>query len=119
MSSSFPFRPPLVPLGLPNPAPLSPARIRADRRLMDGSPMDGCRCPDCFSLREYMLELTGRDHGLPAAPGHGRRLRVVERPHSMTCDCRRCEAERAVRAEEAERVAEIRQPWEPKRRKAA
>jgi hypothetical protein len=30
----------------------------------------GCRCRHCFGLAEYMDGLTGRDYGLPRAPGH-------------------------------------------------
>lgn len=30
----------------------------------------GCRCSECFGLAEYMLALTGSDHGLPRARGH-------------------------------------------------
>lgn len=29
-----------------------------------------CRCPQCYSLAEYMHGLTGLTYGLPPAPGH-------------------------------------------------
>lgn len=37
---------------------------------LDVRPGSGCRCPECFRLAEYVLALTGNDHGLPRAPGH-------------------------------------------------
>jgi hypothetical protein len=81
---------------------------------------DGCRCPECWGLAEYMERMTGKDYGLPRSPGH-KRLRVVERPHLMTCDCRVCVAKRQERMDDAQRVRSIPQPWNPKRprRKAA
>lgn len=57
--------------------------------------MDGCRCSQCWSLREYMLRLTGKDYGLPAAPGHAPGLSLVEDPcdGSYCCECAKCRAE--------------------------
>ncbi len=70
----------------------------------------GCRCPDCFGLKEY-LEASGLDsRGLPPAPGHKPNvLRVVTFGSddasaiveevlcdgSYTCECAACVAERA------------------------
>jgi hypothetical protein len=28
-----------------------------------------CKCPQCWSLAEYMTAMTGKDYGLPRAPG--------------------------------------------------
>lgn len=73
-----------------------------------------CRCSRCYGLREHMLDLTGKDYGLPAAPGHEPvRLRILtpdpeppaslavlvvpECDGSMTCDCAGCDEVRAKR----------------------
>ena len=80
-----------------------------------------CRCPQCFGLREYMLQLTGKDYGLPRAPGHN----VVEIPIGPVCDgtyecaCPKCVKQRRQAAEKARQVTHIRQPWEPKPAKRA
>jgi hypothetical protein len=71
-----------------------------------------------------MLEITGKDYGLPPAPGHvPARLHVVTPGPDvtvtveavctgrMTCPCRRCSAERAERLRG---VREAPQPWHPK-----
>lgn len=70
--------------------------------------MTGCRCRECYGLAEYMRDLTGRDYGLPSAPGH-HTLRVVTPgtappeaivdpvvvcDGSYVCGCLKCVAER-------------------------
>lgn len=72
--------------------------------------MKGCKCRECFGLREVMVGLTGRDHGLPQAPGH-----VVATPkpscdNTLVCICPDCASRRAQM-----RPAAVRQPWEPRR----
>lgn len=57
---------------------------------------DGCRCTQCWGLAEHMLEETGNDLGLPAAPGHAR-LRVVTagsacHGYQNACVCPNCVA---------------------------
>lgn len=72
----------------------------------------GCRCRHCFSLREYMLALTGKDYGLEAAPGHAP-AGGTQCTGELTCPCPDCARSRAARVDEAPRRREIRQPWEP------
>ena len=75
--------------------------------------MSGCRCPECWSLREYMLALTGKEYGLPAAPApHNREARALVREvqadcSSMTCMCERCQSERTTRRRPVKTL-----PWE-------
>lgn len=60
--------------------------------------MAGCRCPECWGLAELMLELTGKDYGLPRAPGHVPfAVDVTPCDGSYTCLCDACKAERAER----------------------
>ena len=69
-----------------------------------------CCCSECFGLREYVLKVTGCDHGLPKTRQQKPVLRLVEaRCDSMTCECERCTRERAQR-----QPRRVRQPWEPK-----
>lgn len=88
----------------------------------------GCSCPQCYTLREWML-----DHrmtppaGLPEAPGHETaRLRVVTGPRAEpltapacsglpTCPCAACARERDRLVRRGVRETP-RQPWEPKAR---
>lgn len=66
-----------------------------------------------------MLELTGRDYGLPEAPGHLTvPLRVIDGPPvpdvcdgSMTCGCEACVQERVARLQPR---PEPMQPWTPR-----
>jgi hypothetical protein len=74
-----------------------------------------CRCSDCFGLREFMVELTGNDHGLEPAGGH---VEAQACSGLLDCDCDRCERERARFVRDARLAARPRQPWEPKRRAA-
>ena len=81
----------------------------------------GCRCPQCWTLCEFMQAETGRDYGLPAAPGHHTQTVGPFEPldpcaGTMTCDCKRCRLERQVR--QNARARRVRQPWEPLRRAA-
>lgn len=85
----------------------------------------GCKCRECFGFAEYMLAATGKDYGLPRAPGHDSvRLRVLtfdkDEPDGvvsevrcsgrMTCECPSCAADRAERVQRG--VQHPRQPWE-------
>lgn len=93
--------------------------------------MNGCRCPQCWGLAEYMQQLTGKDYGLPNAPGCTATLRVLTTgpaptslvaldrtcDGSMTCSCPDCEQERAQRVRLGGR--DPRQPWDAKKRQAA
>lgn len=56
-----------------------------------------------------MLLETGKDYGLPAAPGCGASPLVVADPcdGSMTCPCGPCDRERRSRI-----ARDVRQPWE-------
>ena len=88
--------------------------------------MLGCKCRECFGLAEHMLQLTGRDYGLPRASGHSRpfapvlilnsKNRVVEEQQctgSYTCSCPLCAAEREHRVTHlTRRPKRTRQPWE-------
>jgi hypothetical protein len=76
----------------------------------------GCRCRFCWTLREFMLEETGKSYGLPRAEGHAQEPSTVERPtcSSMTCVCPKCASERAQM-----RPTVARQPWEIRRRSRA
>ena len=72
---------------------------------------ENCRCPDCWSLCEVMLEMTGKDYGLNPAPNRAKRaaaqtppsgprggggLRLVQScDGSYTCRCDGCEADKA------------------------
>lgn len=70
-----------------------------------------CSCSQCFGFAEYMLNVTGRDYGLAQAPGHAPTLIEVDPcDGSMTCDCKRCEADRRVRV--VRRIQPAKQPWE-------
>lgn len=68
--------------------------------------VDGCKCRDCYGLREYLADHGMDMRGLPAAPGCGARRPVAleaisgEVPHdprSYTCQCVACRAEIAER----------------------
>jgi hypothetical protein len=72
-----------------------------------GGPVSGCRCPECFGLREYLEAQGLPTRGLPAASGHQpHRPAVVAREDgtiveihcdgSMTCKCPKCTAERSA-----------------------
>lgn len=82
---------------------------------------NACRCPQCYGLREHMLDATGKDYGLPRAPGcaRARGLTLANQEHcqqTLTCTCTDCRLDRTRLIEEApQRRARIRQPWEPKR----
>lgn len=103
-----------------------------DLREPQGRHPDRCRCSQCWGLAEFMDDLTGDDHGLPSAPGHGEvRLRVITtgtpgtpgEPASpcagtLTCSCPTCQQERAERVQLGPRGSG-RQPWNPVRRVAA
>ena len=72
----------------------------------------GCRCAQCYTLAEFMLEETGRDHGLPRAPGHGPSPALSEAcAGTMTCPCSRCRAERDAALQRPRRTSRL--PWEP------
>lgn len=85
---------------------------------MDQQDHDGCRCRECWGLAEYMLATTGRDHGLPRAPGHiTARLDELDAPacdHTLTCPCATCQQERvaAIHRQWERRRKPPRQPWE-------
>lgn len=66
--------------------------------------MDGCRCPQCYGLREYMLERLGQDYGLPVAVGHTYVAARSEEPCFGY-------ANGAGREDRSKRKV-IRQPWE-------
>ena len=68
-----------------------------------------CRCSACFTLREAMLEITGKDYGLAAAPGHAPpHLRPVESGSSSMTELDPAEFRRLQ-----ERARNrVRQPWE-------
>lgn len=73
-----------------------------------------CRCSQCYGLREYMLQLTGKDYGLPKAKGcNGAWVAFVVHgcDGSMTCSCSRCEQERAERVRTAG-LRTVKQPWD-------
>lgn len=89
--------------------------------------MSQCKCAACYGAAEFMMDLTGKDYGLPRAPGHRpQRLRVIpaavrvvsDCDGTLTCECARCERDRRERVAAASRT--IRQPWEvrPLRRAA-
>jgi hypothetical protein len=50
---------------------------------LDTHRRSGCSCPHCFSLAEYMADLTGKDYGLSPAPGHALKL-VQPKSEPMT-----------------------------------
>lgn len=71
---------------------------------------ENCRCPECWTLCEYMLQLTGKDYGLQPAPMRAKRAaaaaagtsvpttraRVEEScDGSYTCGCKKCAADKA------------------------
>lgn len=75
--------------------------------------MSGCRCPECWSLREHMLEETGKDYGLAPAPAPHNQPRALVREvqadcSSMTCVCERCQSERTTRRPKPVKAF----PWE-------
>jgi hypothetical protein len=78
----------------------------------------GCQCPLCFGLAEFMLKETGKDYGLPKAPGHPPHpatLSAEPTPcESMTCICPKCSAKRAQM-----RPKRVPQPWDVRRARAA
>lgn len=80
--------------------------------------MDGCRCRECYGLREYMLEHTGRHHDLPTAPGHLTvALHELDQPVCsgiLTCPCPICQQERvaSIHRHRQQRQRPPRQPWE-------
>ena len=66
----------------------------------------GCRCKQCYGLREE-LEARGLDtRGLPAAQGHPTLPSRAICSGTMTCHCADCQRLK-VRA-----VKRVRQPWE-------
>jgi hypothetical protein len=89
--------------------------LQADARTCPSSFTDGCRCPEHYSLREYQLAHGRPDFGLASALGN--RPRPVVRDladdcdGTMTCQCKRCQRERAERMKPGRFQA--RQPWEP------
>lgn len=70
-----------------------------------------CRCSQCFGLAEYMLDVTGKDYGLPRVAGHAPAL-VDPDPcdGSMTCSCKNCSEERRRRI--VRPIRQPKQPWE-------
>lgn len=64
---------------------------------------EGCKCRECFGLAEYMLEATGRDHGLQhtlrvVTPGPPVLMSLETAcDGTMVCVCRHCADERARR----------------------
>ena len=90
----------------------------------------GCKCPECWGIREVyearaqQLQGPARDealriaHALTPSPGHEVRLHVVtglaanSTPCNgrMTCPCATCETERAAAAQRQRRRTP-RQPW--------
>jgi hypothetical protein len=82
---------------------------------------DRCCCPQCYGLREFMLDATGQDYGLPPAPGHTA-LRPVVALAGVTigeqctgrydCSCTRCSEQRAVLVR-TPHSRDKRQPWQP------
>lgn len=69
-----------------------------------------CKCSQCFGLAEYMFQVTGKDYGLPRAPGCLITPIVLDPcDGSMTCECGRCVSER--RSLQGRRRV-VRQPWE-------
>lgn len=77
-------------------------------------PASRCRCPDCFSLAEFMAETTGRDYGLSPSPGcarthkaQGAQVRDIEPERGMT------DLDPAELARLQERArSRARQPWD-------
>lgn len=73
--------------------------------------MSGCCCPQCWSLAEFMADLTGKDYGLAPAPrGHAPEpLKLAESAcdGSYTCGCPECS--RSCRKRPAQRT---KLPWE-------
>lgn len=58
----------------------------------------GCRCPQCYSLAELMLEETGQTYGLPPAPGHAPAPALEPAcDGTYTCPCPRCNTDRGTR----------------------
>jgi hypothetical protein len=76
----------------------------------------GCRCSLCFGLHEFMERLTGKDYGLPKAPGiTPEPVKAEPTPcESMTCICPKCSAKRAQM-----RPKRVPQPWDVRRARAA
>lgn len=71
----------------------------------------GCRCPECFTFREWALENLGDDYGLPPARGHAPLPDPCD--GTLTCTCPSCKAGR-TRLVKTARKAPARQPWEPR-----
>lgn len=65
--------------------------------------MEGCKCPSCWGFAEYMRQLTGKDYGLPAAPGHAPEPDETSPPcqGGYVCPCPKCRAEVAERLQQA------------------
>lgn len=81
----------------------------------------GCKCRHCYGLAEYMAHLTGREYGLPAAPGHTTQLTLVAMPGEtlcngrLDCQCKNCRTDRAQHLRLAQqRQDEDDQPWMPR-----
>lgn len=73
-----------------------------------------CKCSQCFGLAEYMFQVTGKDYGLPRAPGCLITPIVLDPcDGSMTCECARCVSERRSRIMRPIRPAK--QPWDADR----
>lgn len=74
----------------------------------------GCKCSECYGLREYMLDLTGKDYGLKPAPGHTADAPALPGTKpcdgSMTCRCEDCENEKLELI--VRRYNTVKQPWE-------
>lgn len=79
--------------------------------------MQGCKCRECFTLAEYLLEETGTDFGLPRAKGHDY-VDLDPCTGSLTCTCQKCEKERAKLIRLGPK--RVQNPWEvrPARRAA-
>ena len=79
----------------------------------------GCRCQDCYGLREYLEHSGLNTRGLPAAPGCGSTPTPARLEAScnntMTCICTACETDRAARQTNARARLQPRQPWETSR----
>ena len=68
--------------------------------------MNGCKCAQCFGMAEFMLQVTGRDYGLPRAQGHPRLRAVSERREQLEAEQR----EASFRSGGARRRVAL--PWE-------
>lgn len=68
--------------------------------------MEGCKCPSCWGLAEYMRQLTGKEYGLQPATGHAPFVAPEERcDGSYTCSCTECDRERRERVARLQRAA--------------